>query len=282
MSYLINPFLSVTEDDDCVAFYTAAGITDETQQNAVCQLVTDLKDANIWTKMVAVYPFVGGNATAHKYNLKNPLNTDAAFRIVWGGQIIHNANGITGNGTFGVPGDATSGYGDTKIQPDLHLATNDTHISVYCRTVGGNSDPMWEVGVHNGNNKTMMISLKNQGANGPTLGIMYHQTSPSTDWVQKSDPSAQGFWLISRRSATDFEGYKNGVSFQTNTNTVTGVLPDKNLYILGVNDTGNGLPNFVSNRNLAFVSIGAGLTDSESTAFNTAVQVFQTALGRQV
>jgi len=37
-----------------------------------------------------------------------------------------------------------------------------------------------------------------------------------------------------------------------------------------------------SNRNIAFASIGDGITDTEASNFYTAVQAFQTTLSRQV
>jgi len=47
-------------DADAQAFITAANITNTTQQSAIDTLVKSLKTANIWTKMKAIYPFVGG------------------------------------------------------------------------------------------------------------------------------------------------------------------------------------------------------------------------------
>ena len=52
--------LPSTVDPDAQAFITAANITDPTQQTAIIQLVTDLKNYNLWTKAPAIYPFVGG------------------------------------------------------------------------------------------------------------------------------------------------------------------------------------------------------------------------------
>ncbi len=68
-------------DADAQAFITATAITDLTQQTAINTLVTQLKTYGIWTKMKALYPFVGGTATAHKFNLKDPRDLDAAFRL---------------------------------------------------------------------------------------------------------------------------------------------------------------------------------------------------------
>jgi hypothetical protein len=67
-------------DVDALAFIAAASITDSTQQSAIDTLVKSLKSANIWTKMKALYPFVGGTATTHKFNLKDPRDLDAAYR----------------------------------------------------------------------------------------------------------------------------------------------------------------------------------------------------------
>ena len=52
-------------DPDAQAFITAASITNPTQQSAVNQLVVDLKGYGVWSKMKAIYPFVGGTASQH-------------------------------------------------------------------------------------------------------------------------------------------------------------------------------------------------------------------------
>ena len=67
-------------DTDAQAFITATGITDNTQKNSINQLVLDLKSYGVWSKIKAIYPFVGGTATTHKFNLKDPRDLDAAYR----------------------------------------------------------------------------------------------------------------------------------------------------------------------------------------------------------
>ena len=96
---LISLMPKFSLDVDAQAFITATGITDATQITAVNNLVLGLKGNNIWTKMKAIYPMVGGTATTHKFNLKNPLDTDAAFRLVFSGGWTHSANGALPNGT---------------------------------------------------------------------------------------------------------------------------------------------------------------------------------------
>jgi hypothetical protein len=92
----VTPVIIV--DANAQAFITAAGITDSTQQSAIDNLVIGLKADGIWTNMTAIYPFVGGTATTHKYNLKDPRDLDVAYRLAFSGGWTHNANGITGNG----------------------------------------------------------------------------------------------------------------------------------------------------------------------------------------
>lgn len=83
------------------AFLAAAGITDPTITAAINTLVNDLVGYGIWNKILAIYPFVGGTATTHKFNLKDPRDLNAAFRLVFSGGITHNASGVTGNGVNG-------------------------------------------------------------------------------------------------------------------------------------------------------------------------------------
>ena len=89
---------------------------------ALNTFVTGLKTNNLWTKMSAIYPLVGGNATDHRLNLVNPSTYPIAYYGGW----THNTNGITGNGT--------NAYGDTTFAPSGTLDINSTHFALYSRT----------------------------------------------------------------------------------------------------------------------------------------------------
>jgi len=52
---------------------------------AVDTFVKGLKSNTILTKMKAIYPFIGGTAATHKWNLINPQDTDAAYRLTFFG-----------------------------------------------------------------------------------------------------------------------------------------------------------------------------------------------------
>src|SRR5262245_27713895 len=91
----------VVFDSDAQAFITAAGITDDTQEAALHTLVIAAKANGWWTKCFAIYPMVGGSASSHKYNLKDPQDTNGAYRLDFQGGWSHTSSGADPNGTTG-------------------------------------------------------------------------------------------------------------------------------------------------------------------------------------
>ena len=75
---LPKPF---TYDPDTTTYLTATGLDEPTYGHTLDALVKDLKATGLWTKMQAIYPFVGGTAALHKWNLKDPRDLDAAYRL---------------------------------------------------------------------------------------------------------------------------------------------------------------------------------------------------------
>jgi len=257
-------------DPDAQAFITAAAITNPTQQSAINQLVLDLKGYNVWTKMKAVYPFVGGTATTHKFNLKNPLDTDAAFRILWSGGVTHSSNGVQFGGV--------NGYGDTKLIPNTHLTLNNTHLSIYSRS-NIQSDTV-DIGT-NDNATTFLPLFKIYPRDFSGKFAITQYSYEASQILSINNTDSRGLFLGSRISSTSSKSYKNG-SVQvsvTNANNQT-TISKWSVYLGASNNNGTNLEH--SSRQLAFSSIGDGLTDTETANFYTAVQTFQTTLGRNV
>lgn len=265
---IINPYaFGAAFDADAQAFITASGISDSTQQNAINTLVTDLKGYGIWTKMKAIYPFVGGTASTHKWNLKDPRDLDAAYRLIFNGGWTHSNTGAKPNGT--------NGYADSKLVPSIALSFNNTHISVYSRT-NSNTGGTWH-GASNNYLPIFAIQLRDAS------NLMYFDGYDyGTHRISASDTSSFGHYIGSINSSTNQEFYKNGVSkvVQSAAQTQTS-LPSYSIYFSTRNDAGS--PNsYYSERELGLASIGDGLTDTEAANFYTTVQAFQTTLGRQV
>ena len=117
-----DPGTPNTIDQDSTNFIIAAGISDSVQTSAIETLVSDLKTYGLWTKMKAIYPFVGGSANSHKFNLKDPRNLDGAYRLVFNGGWTHTSNGAKPNGT--------TGYAETYLNNNI-LGLNDISFGVY-------------------------------------------------------------------------------------------------------------------------------------------------------
>ena len=116
-------------DTDAQAFFTAVeggGDTlTTTEKDATNQLVLDLKAASLFSLFDAFYPFVGGTASSHKWNLLDPQNTDAAYRMSFLGGMTHSATGIRGNGTNSVGNTHWNSVSESATQTCIGVYIND-------------------------------------------------------------------------------------------------------------------------------------------------------------
>jgi len=264
LSLVINPYSFL--DPDAKAFITAAGITDNTQIYAVNNLTINLKGYGLWTKMKAIYPFCGSTATQQKYNLKDPRDLDAAYRLVFSGGWTHSSNGALPNGT--------NGYANTFLNPNSVLINNNNSLAFYSRT--DTNGLFADMGVANATSTTQLgIYLRYSG------NCLADSGTYTESRINASTSNSLGFFNSIRTSTTSFKVFKNGSSIGNNstTNTVAS-LPNFNLFLSAYNLAGSAVQ--YSNRQCAFASIGDGLTDTEAANFYTAVQAYQTTLGRQV
>ena len=262
---IINPYVFGGFDADAQAFITAAGITDNTQKSAINTLVLSLKAAGIWTKMKAIYPFVGGTATTHKFNLKNPLDTDAAFRLVFLGGWIHSSNGATPNGV--------NARADTFLVPNTVLTQNSTHVSYYSRTNSNLTEI--EIGAANGPNATddkLVLEIR-------TAGITYYNINSTTTYISHADADSRAFYIGNRTSSTVVNGFRN--SSKLVTGSVASTTPSTAKVYLGAFNRASSVALY-STKQCAFSTIGDGLTDNDALNLYTAVQAFNTTLARQV
>lgn len=260
----------VSYDADAQAFITAASITDLTQKSAINTLVTDLKGYGIWTKMKAVYPFVGGTASAHKINLKDPRDLDAAFRLQFLNGWTHSATGAIPNGT--------DAYAKTFLIPSTAMSASDfAHLSYYSNSntqkafeyIMGSADPLKSLGLIGRRNTNLQYFFSTN------TGATYegaNNTSAST---------GDGF-LLGTQLATNIKLFRSNVLQASNTNISLGnAQSPKQVYIGCLNDNDTAAIGF-TDKICSFSSIGNGLTDTEASNFYTAVQTFNTTLSRNI
>ena len=267
-NYVNTRYGSVILDSDAAAFVSASNITNITERTAINNLVIDLKETGLWSKMTAVYPFVGGTADSNKWNLVNPEDTDAAFRITWAGGITFDSNGITGNGT--------NGYGSTKINPNTNLnggnAQNDNHVFAYLRVTSadagidiGVSDSGTATSYHfNSRNPSDIFNTRNMAG-----GLVDSQTGVT---------NTSGVFGMSRTSSSEYVKFIN--KSKSTVTTASSTPPNRTIFLMANN--ANGVAGDFQPRNMALVTFGAGLTSDEIDTLVDINETFQTTLGRFV
>ena len=246
-------------DPDAIAFIVAAGITDLTQEIAIVNLVSSLKSNNLWSKMKALYPFVGGNATAHSYNLINV----AQYQLTFMGGGTHSSLGYVGNGT--------TGYAKTGIIPNNVFTPNNLHFSYYSQTSTASSSGC-DIGVY-------------PAPRGPIELHMLYNSTTSVAYVNSSSgsvPATTGkrYMVASRDSSTTISATNNGVTtsgISSNSNSNLSLIE---IYIHALNN--QGTPGSYSNRTSSLVSFGQSLSSSEAQTLSTIVNTYQTTLSRNV
>jgi len=261
MSFLVNPYSYGGCDADALAFLAATGITDATITSAICTLVTTMKTDGTWAKCNTIYPMVGGTATTHKFNLKNPLDTNAAFRLSFLGGWTHSSNGALPNGT--------NTYANTFFNPSANASQNSHHISYYSRTNSNLTEV--EIG---GANATQGSVLEIRTSN-----ITYFRINSSTTYITAADADSRAFYMANRTAQNVINGWKNSTKIATGA-TATSTLVNLN-YLLGALNN-NGATSFYSRKECAFATIGSGLTDAEAAALYNSIQAMQTTLSRNV
>jgi hypothetical protein len=252
-------------DADAVAFFnrvtTAGGTLSATEKQAVNQLVLDLKANSLWTPMKAVYPMVGASAAACAQNLKSSSFT-GTFTSGW----TFASTGVTGNGT--------SAFMNTNFAPASNLTLSSGHDSVYLRTNLPISSQV-AFGVEQITSQRMVLFPYSFG-----VGWISDLYDNSTSRLISSTGPSTGFILGSRASASSHKLFRNAVQLAASTLATTGTLPTLNYYLGAYN--GNGVGSFYSTNEIAFFSLGDGLTDTQASNLYTAVQAFQTTLSRNV
>ena len=254
-------------DADAQAFITAAGITNLVQAAAVSTLVNDLKTYGLWTKMKALYPMVGGSATSHKFNLKDPRDLDAAFRLVFNGGWVHSPTGAKPNGT--------TGYANTYFNPFTNLSTSlsSNHLSIYLRE---NIDEFKvDMGVFV-SGTGVGLDIESRVSN-----VAYFLNLRTNSYISFANTDSRGLFINTRTLSNLHKVFINNTLKATDTNTST-ISINGNISLGARYNTANATYELFSSKEQAFASIGDGLTDAEATNFYNSVQKFQTTLGRQI
>ena len=255
-------------NEEAKSFIQAAGLTDETQCRAIGTLVLDLKNYNLWDKMKAIYPMVGqpGVSSSFEFNLKDPNTFRGTFYGTWS------------FADTGATPDGATGYMDTGLVPlnDISNAGN-VHMSFYSRTNQASSATV-EIGVLDAASSDSAILAIKSNISGQQSRYDLRLFCLGGNINVAAPTDTLGFACSTKSNSNVVKGFFNNNLLGSI--TVTNSLPNYKI-VISARNISNSVQNF-SSKECAFASIGDGLTDTEAANFYTAVQRFQTTLGRQV
>ncbi|MEP6951582.1 MAG: hypothetical protein ABI863_19985 [Ginsengibacter sp.] len=253
--YLGDPTNSFNYDADAQKFFDSSGITDFTQKFAINNFVKQLKDSSLWAKFVAVYPMAGGTESSTKWNLKDPENSDAAFRLTFNGHPVFAGTGVL----FPTIAD----YADTHLTDSSIGGYNNAAISYYSRTQ--NTISGYDMGCTDGAIPYNELSLyANANNNSEWFGFSQSILSPNTT----------GLFMLSS-SATNVTRYRNGAAVSSK-----GSAPNNSYTNLTILIGKSRVTTYPGKKECALATIGNGLTDEQALTFYNIVQNFETTLGR--
>ncbi len=260
---------STSYDTDAQAFFTAVegggDVLTTTEKDAVNQLVVDLKADSIWSDILYAYPFVGGTATAHKWNLKDPQDTDAAYRLDFGSVVAHNSSGI-----LGTSNDPNS-YGDTHYNPTAAGATGHT-IALYINQ-GLTATPAneYDYGAFQSPNDNMISFGFN---NKTTKFVCFDATSYKTSTGGTYTNSV----FAGSNDGTNSSIYFNGTSLITSAQNFDPV--NINYYLLASNRPGTCITSETGRGMGMAIAYSIGLNGTQHSDLSDAITTCVTSLGR--
>ena len=252
-------------DPDAQAFFNAVigggGTLSATEESAVNTLTLSLKADGIYNKLQAIYPLVGGTSGSMKWNLKDPQDTNAAYRMDFAGI------GWTFDASGSKQSNNSATFGNTYYAQNTNNNTDGMSMGIYIN--GGTNAQGYDLGTYNGANDAMIAA----GYGNNTFFVNYLGISYITN---ASFTMPNGFF-VANNDGTDTKGYRNGTEVSTGAEARDLAFVET-LY-LGNRNGGSPEP---TDRRYAFCFIGKSLDATDQANLYTAVQAFETTLGRQI
>ena len=247
--------IPITYDADAQKFYDVSGTADTTQKTAINNLIKQLKDSSLWTKFIAIYPMVGGSASTTKWNLKDPRDLDAAYRLTFYGSPVF--------GNTGVLFPNLSAFADTHLADSAIGGYNDAAMSFYSRTQ--NTISGYDMGCTDGAVPYNELAI-------------YAAEGDDIEWFGFNDNSdslnTTGLFMLSS-TATNVVRYRNGMAVHSKGTAAYNSYT--NLTILIGKSRVTQHP---GQKECALATIGNGLSSSQALTFYNIVKHFEESLHR--
>lgn len=261
-------FLAIGIPFDTTVYYgsTAYEITGEGLWNAFDTCVVAIKTGlglptfvnNLSTRMKFWYPRIGGTATRHKYNAVDPTT----FVGTYNGGFTHDGSGDTPNGT--------NGYFDTNCEYNgTNFVVSDQTFLAFIKTDKNALEADFsclppvnsQINLYSRVSGNMSTRCADNGINSTT-----------------AQGSSIGFQGVTRNLTTEYKQLKNGSIVATKTRSVNAMVGGFEIIQYAGGDAAAQLQ-YSTRKATHFIGMD-GISDTEWTDINNAIQNLETALNR--
>lgn len=262
-------------DESTIDFLSFINNDDPVVGSAVDAFVKELKEQNLWYKLSGVYPLVGNTSGSQAINLKNPIDSDSAYRLQF------NGAGTQFSNSSGVRFLGANDYANTFFKP-YALPANDIHFSVLNLENTANGNSAGDIGCRDQYLLAQFeLFLKDSALNAASF-CAYQFTNSQ---ITINSVNSKAFYVATKENSNTghlllFSNSVNPAYSAKDTSMTDNNKPNLDVYVGAFNY--NGTPIFMSdsNRSFGFISFGDGLTSGESVRLYTAVKNLQYNLGR--
>lgn len=260
--------LFTSADPDVNSIYAGTGITDSVQRRAINDLVTSLKDENLWTKLYALYGAVGGNVDACKINYINP-DPLSTFTLSFNGGWTFDSTGMTPNGT--------SGWADTNFDASVEASATNISLGFYA----GSTPTSPYLGVDFGcldNSITNILQLavrKSSDSGNFSCGLF-----SGSEFVTSAGVTTIPGLHVGASNPLDLSIYYDGADVSSLSTSTTNVPTGVTLALGGRKSKTLGYPDVYGSIKCQGAFIGQHLDSTEVATITSILDIFQTDLGR--
>lgn len=270
------PVVYETETNTFIAAVIAGGDTlTTTEQDALDRFVKDMKGisnpsystSNIYSKFLAIWPMMGSTLGSQKWNLIDPRDLDAAYRLSAANTLAVTASSL---GTYFI-GNVASYCRTFLLESDL--PSGDSHFAIFNSTAGIRGY-IGGTYIAYGSRPVHYLSTTIYISSSLVKGSINIASAPVSFGVPSS---IIGLIMVNRTSSSATNMYVNGV-VSGSTSTVAEATNTTELYIGSTNAAVNN-PNKVA-FTTPFASAGHSLNATESLNYYNAVNALNIALSR--
>jgi len=267
-------------DADAQAYFTAVetagGTLSTSDKNAWNTYVLAKKSEGTWTKIKAVFPFMGGTAAAHAIDA-----VSATTMITWSGTLTHDGSGVTGNGVNG-KGVLTKNL--TQIFSSYNI-----YVGCYMRTATQqNGNGMFGTGNPNSPYQGLFMAGTHIGGDAGSSLFTYKVGDDNSKVLcgqvggigTPLYPPHAGFYQGNRTASNAAVLNWNNTQLGSSSVANGSALPAYTPSVLAIDQIGSYV--WYSPDNISFLILGEGFSNSDLTQGNIDVEALQDALNRGV